>query len=317
MPTGIFIGVMSGLASAVLFYSASRGGVALQLALFILAPLPMMIVGLSFGWPAAVAAAMSGAAIMGAFGGARLGIVFFVAIGLAAILSAWAADLGRSSADGQRVRWLPAGDILAVLACVGGAVPALLALINGGSFGNMKPGVTRFVREFSKQLEGQLNLPSSTEERIEQLASLMIDTLPGVLAAYWMILFAINLYLAGRIARTSGLLLRPWPDLHRLTPPPWMLLVFVGGLFLWMMAGFPRIVGTALIGSLSIAFLLLGLSVLHAIARRRAAWLLWLVYAALLNPAGPYAMILIATLGLIEPLIRLRERFAAPPLNST
>ena len=57
---------------------------------------------------------------------------------------------------------------------------------------------------------------------------------------------------------------------------------------------------------------LVGLSVLHALARNRVPWLLWLAYAALLNPAGPYAMILIATLGLIEPLIGLRERFAKP-----
>jgi hypothetical protein len=55
------------------------------------------------------------------------------------------------------------------------------------------------------------------------------------------------------------------------------------------------------------------LSVLHALAHGRVQWLLWLAYAALFNPAGPYAMVIIATLGLIEPLIGLRERFAKPP----
>jgi hypothetical protein len=312
MRSGIFIGLMSGLASAVLFYSAARGGLFLQLLLFILTPLPMMIVGLSFGWRAAVAAALAGAGLMATFGGARFGVVFFGAFCFPAILCAWVSDLGRRSADGQRVAWLPAGDVLAVLAIAGGVVPAVLALINGGSFANMKPAILKFVREFSKQMETQLQSPPLTEERIETLSQTMIDTLPGVLAAYWMILFSINLYLAGRVARTSGLLIRPWPDLHRLTPPPWMLLAFVAALFLWMTQGFPKVVGTALAGSLWIAFLLLGLSVLHAIAHGRVQWVLWLAYAALLNPAGPYAMLVIATLGLIEPLIGLRERFARP-----
>jgi hypothetical protein len=316
MPSGIFMGLMSGLASAVLFYSAARGGVFLQLVLFVLTPLPMMIVGLSFGWRAALAAALAGASIMGAFGGARFGFIFFAAFGSPAILCAWASDLARTSADGKRVAWLPAGDILAALAVAGSAVPAMLAFINGGSFGNLKPAVLKFVRDFSKQMESQLRLPPLGEDRIEGIAQTMIDSLPGVLAAYWMILFSINLYLAGRIARTSGLLIRPWPDLHRLMPPPWMLLMFVAALALLMTAGFPKIVGTSLVGSLTIAFLLLGLSVLHAIASGRVPWLLWLAYAALLNPAGPYAMLVIATLGLIEPLIGLRDRFAKPAATS-
>lgn len=310
MPSGIFIGFMSGLASAVLFFSASRGGLFLQLLLFVLTPLPMMIVGLSFGARAAFAAALAGAATM-AVGGSRFAVIFFVAFGIPAILAAWLSDLGARTRSGKTA-WLPAGDIAAGLALAGGAVPTLLALVNGGSFASLKPTVTTFVRDFSRQMSSQINTPALDDQRVELLAQLMIDSLPGVIAAYWMILFAINLYLAGRIARTSGLLLRPWPDLHQLTPPPWLLLTLVAALFLFMTDGLPKILGTSLIGALSIAFLLYGLSVLHAIAKGRVPWLLWLAYAGLLNPAGPYAMILIAMLGLIDPLLRLRERFALP-----
>jgi hypothetical protein len=250
--------------------------------------------------------------VMGSFGGATFGIVFFAAFGIPAILCAVALDMGRRRRDGS-VQWLPAGDVIAWLAVAGGVLPTLLALINGGSFNSLKPAVVRVVRDFARQMEGQLKTTPLTDDRIEQLAQTMIDALPGVLAAYWMILFAINLYLAGRIAKTSGLLARPWPDLHALTPPPWMLLLLVAALFLFMAGGLPGVLGTSLLGALMIAFTLLGLSVLHAIASGRVQWLLWLTYAALLNPAGPYAMIAISTLGLIEPLIQLRARFAKPP----
>jgi hypothetical protein len=315
MPSGIFIGLMSGLASAVLFYSAARGGVFLKFLLFILTPLPMVIVGLSFGWQAALAAAIAGSLVMGGIGGTVFGVVFFAAFGVPAILCAFVSDLGRRRRDGT-VQWLPAGDMVAWLAVAGGVVPTLLAVFNGGSFNTLKPAVVRVVRDFVRQMEGQLRVAPLGDDRIEQIAQTMIDALPGVLAAYWMILFAINLYLGGRIAKTSGLLARPWPDLHMLTPPPWLLLMFVAALFLFMAGGLPGVLGTSLLGALMIAFLLFGLSVLHAIASGRVQWLLWLTYAALLNPAGPYAMIAISMLGLIEPLIQLRARFAKPPTQS-
>lgn len=311
MPSGIFIGLMSGLASAVLFFSAARGGVLLQVLLFLLTPLPMVIVGVAFGWRAALAAALAGAAVMAAFGGAR-GIAFFLAFGAPAILSAWCADLGRRRADGS-IGWLPAGDILASLATLGGLLPAVYAMALGGTFAMFKPEFARFVGQVFKQMEAQLTLPPTAPERIDSVAQTMIDMLPGVLAAYWVVLFAINLYLAGRVARKSGLLLRPWPNLHQLTPPPWLLLLLIGALLAWMAGGFVGIIGTGLIGAISMAFLFFGLSVLHAIAAGRVQWLLWLTYAGLFNPAGPYAMVAVAFLGFVEPLFRLRERFARPP----
>ena len=70
MPTGILIGIGSGLASAVLAYSAVRGGVLLKLVLFILTPLPLFIGAIGWGVSRRVAGALAGAAIMTVAGAA-------------------------------------------------------------------------------------------------------------------------------------------------------------------------------------------------------------------------------------------------------
>jgi hypothetical protein len=51
---------------------------------------------------------------------------------------------------------------------------------------------------------------------------------------------------------------------------------------------------------------------MHFIARGRAPWLLWFVYAGLIL-FGPYAAIAITLSGLIDPIFKLKQRLGAPP----
>ena len=53
-----------------------------------------------------------------------------------------------------------------------------------------------------------------------------------------------------------------------------------------------------------------GLSVMHCIAHGRVPWLLWLTYAALINPFGPYALLVLALIGFADPFLRLRDRLS-------
>jgi hypothetical protein len=81
--------------------------------------------------------------------------------------------------------------------------------------------------------------------------------------------------------------------------------VAVGGSF--------RVVGIGAVGSLSIAFFLEGLSVIHAIANRRAStWMISATYTALLI-AGAIVLPLIALLGIAEAVTRLRSRIIEIP----
>lgn len=309
-PQTVLIGLGSGLASAVLFYSAARGGLLLKLALFILTPLPTVIAGLGWGWMAALAAAIAGALIMTIAAGPGFAVGYFLLLGLPAMLLAWLADLGRTRPDRSGTDWYPAGNILAALAAYAGAVPLLIAPLFGGSYAALKPDLVPFVKNLLERVRMQTNGPPVSDAAVDSWANLMVDAMPATIAGYWLLLFAINLYLGGRVARASGHLTRDWPDLHHLRFPPWMSLALAAAIVLSFTSGTPRLIATALTGALLVAFALAGLSVLHAIAKWRVPWLLWLAYAALLNPAGPYVLMLVAVIGLAEPLLRLRDRFA-------
>jgi hypothetical protein len=312
-PQTLLIGLGSGLASAVLFYSAARGGILLKLALFILTPLPTVIAGLGWSWIAAAAAAFAGALIMGLAAGPGFALGYLLTLGLPAILVAWLADLGRPRADGTGTDWYPASSILAALAAYAGAVPLLIAPLFGGSYAALKSDLVPFVRTLMQRLQQQTSGPPVTDARVEDMANLMIDAMPATIAAYWLLLFALNVYLAARIARASGHLLRDWPDLHRLTLPPWVALGLAAAILASTFDGVPRIVGSAFTGAFLFAYALVGLSVIHAIAKGRVPWLLWLTYIALINPAGPYAMLFVALIGLIDPMLKLRDRLAKRP----
>src|SRR5262245_14103130 len=116
MPYVLLIGLGSGFASALLFYSAAQGGGGLGLLLFCLTPLPPMLAGLGWGWlPAAVGGA-AGSVAMAAIAGAPLGLAYFVAVGLPATLVAYLAYLSRPSPyEPDKREWYPLGRLLAAL----------------------------------------------------------------------------------------------------------------------------------------------------------------------------------------------------------
>ena len=79
--------------------------------------------------------------------------------------------------------------------------------------------------------------------------------------------------------------------------------------------GLLGVTGTSFAGALLLAYLIAGLSLTHFIARGRAPWALWLVYAGLIL-FGPYAAIVITLGGLIDPIFKLKQRLGAqPPAN--
>src|SRR5262249_26711647 len=64
MAAGLMIGIGTGLASALLFYSAGHGTPLLSTLLLLLTPLPSLLAGLGWGWLAASAGALAGALAM-------------------------------------------------------------------------------------------------------------------------------------------------------------------------------------------------------------------------------------------------------------
>jgi hypothetical protein len=312
MHYGLFIGLGSGLASALLFYSAAQGRGWLGLLLFFLTPLPPMLAGLGWGWVSAAAGAITGSLTVALIAAAPLGLGYFLAVGLPAAFVAYLSYLSRPSPHGQDKReWYPLGRLLAALSLYAGALPVLALPWTGGSFDLLRPVASAMIKAVVKQSD-ELRLTPPNDQQIEAMAELAVAVAPAAMAVYWLLIMTPNLYLAGRIATASGRLSRDWPDLPGLAFPAGFSLLLLLAVAASFAPGALGIAGTSFTGALMFAHLLAGLALVHFLARRGARWLLWVTYAALvfLQPYGP---ILVAIAGLIESVLKLKQRLGAPP----
>lgn len=315
MRQGFIVGLGSGLVSALLFFSAARGGAWLGLLLFLLTPLPPLLAGLGWGWLPAAAGAFAGSLAIAAVASLALGFGYLLAVGLPAAAIAYLAYLSRPSNSTPESReWYPAGRLLAVMTLYAGALPVLALPWIGGSFDGLKPLAAEMVRAALKQ-SGDLRLQVPTDEQVGAFADLVVAVAPSALAIYWLLIMTPNLYLAGRIVSASGRLGRDWPDLPLLAYPAGFSLLL--GLALLAAAFGPGaigIAGTSFSGALLFAHLIAGLALVHFLARRGARWLPWVVYAGLLVPVlAPYAAVLVTAAGVLEPALKLKQRLGLVP----
>ena len=126
MPTGIVIGLGSGLVSALLFYSAARGGVLRPILLF-LTPLPSLVAGLGWGSLAAVAAPSQARSQW-----AQSSEPLRCRLPAGARLTRHPDPLPRlpepsdPDPNPEAREWYPAGRLIAALAIYGGALPMMM-----------------------------------------------------------------------------------------------------------------------------------------------------------------------------------------------
>jgi hypothetical protein len=312
MHVGLLIGFGAGLASALLFYSAARGSPLLSILLPLLTPLPTLLAGIGWGWLPAAVGVVAGSLAMAVAVSAPSAVVYFMAFGLPVVVIAYLAYLSRPDPqDPTRREWYPVGRLLAGISLYGGALPVMALPAIGGSYEFVRAPMTEVLRRLSARAP-ELGLKPLTDAQVEALAEFVVVVLPATLAAYWVAILAINLYLAARIARASGQLGRDWPDLPALAYPPGFPLLAALALVASFAPGTVGVAGASFSGALLLAYLIAGLALMHFIARGRAPWILWFVYAALVL-FTPYAAVALAIGGLLEPALKLRRRFGASP----
>jgi len=313
MRSGFLIGLGSGVASAFLSYSATRGTSPLLIVLLgLLTPLPSLIAGFGWGWLSAAASAAMGALVTGLFAGPMSAAGYFLMLGVPTTMIAYLAYLSRPDPfDSEAREFYPPGRLTAAIALFAGALPVLFLPLIGGSYEGLREPIDKELRGLSQRLP-ELGMKSLTNEQVQAFTDLFINKLPGALAAYWLIVFTVNAYLAGRIALASGRLARDWPDLPGMTYPVGFPLLLALAVLASYAPGVVGIAGTSFTGALLIAYLIAGLALAHFIARGRAPWALWLVYALLIL-FGPYAAMAIILGGLVDAVFKLRQRLGAPP----
>ncbi len=313
-PLGLIIGLAGGLASAVLFYSAVRGSPTLSVLLLLLSPLPTLIAALGWGMAAATTAAIACALAMLITVGLSPAVGTLVSLGLPALGLSYLAFLSRPTSGDPAVReWYPAGRILAAIGFYGAVLPLLMLALSGASFEDLRPVMGELLRRFSRETSRDLGWPAMTEDQLKAAIDLFIFMMPGAIATYWTAIFCLNTYLAARVAKASGRLVRDWPDLPSLKLPRDVAVVFAIALLAMFATGLMSVAGVSFVGALSFVFFLAGLALVHSIARRRSIIVLILTYASLIIPTtGALTAAILVLCGIGDTLLNLKGRLGGP-----
>jgi Predicted membrane protein (DUF2232) len=320
MPISLIIGAGSGLVSAALFASAATA-TSLAGLLFYLAPLPLCLAGLGWGGMAALLSALTGTVVIAASLGAATAAVFALSIAAPTALLAHLALLSRPAAtpNGQVVgalEWYPPGRIVGWAALIAGLLAGILVLTIGYDQEAYRDTI-RQILEHSTLKELDRNGTVFTEEAIASLSSVLARALPAAFAVIWLTITLFNLWIAALIVDASGRALRPWPDLRGFELPNALVPIFAGALAASFLPGLPGLLATGLAGALLFAYVLQGLAVIHLYSRGLPfrAVLLTAVYLGILLLG--WVALVVAILGLAEPLLGLRQRGQPPTSGGT
>jgi len=320
MNSPYLIGLGAGLASAVLFLSSATGSL-LAMMLFFLAALPGFLAGLGWGWFAALISAASASLLIAALIGPAAGLVYFSTLGLPVALLCYLALLARpaeaqaGAADGtpqaanpQAIEWYPVGRIVSWATLMAGGIAALSIPLLGFDAETYRQTARAY---FDTAIVSQLPAPEGkpvNKEKLEPLIDIMIAILPATSAMVWLTIMTTNMWAAGRIAQASGRAIRPMPDLSTMTYPTHMPLAFIASILLTFLPGIAGIVATGFAGAFLLAYIFMGLTVMHTLVRASPLrpFLLAILYLSMIFIG--WIALLIAMIGLGEPVFKLRQR---------
>jgi hypothetical protein len=313
----VLIGLGAGVTAALLFATLATGQ-PYSVGLFYLTPLPILLAAIAWNHIAGAIAALAAALILGSFLGGWFVLAFTVGIGLPAWLLGYLALLGRSDENGS-MEWYPTGRLVLAGALIAGTATAMSIPALGSDIesyrGALKEAFERVLRaQTDTPAGGPLALPGVQDP--QRTLQLLTIVMPPIAAVVSMVTTLANLWLAGRIARISGLLARPWPDLGELRFPPrasMFLAVAVAGTFL---PGIASIVASLFTATLLMAYALLGFAIAHQVSRRMSARILFLsaMWIGVFTIGWP--VLIAAIVGLADSFIDFRARFGAPPRST-
>lgn len=319
----ILIAFLAGTASAAMTASVASLSI-ISIVLFYLAPLPLLIMGLSVGAHAAAIAGLSGAGVLMLVTGVRPGLLFIVSTAIAPVILSHFALMRRPAPEGavmegevraEGYEWYPEGRLLLWCAGIAGALVTASILAAGPD-----------VESFRAVLRGNLDIMLSAEmqtlageqrEQMESLVNLMIMALPMFTAVLGLLTLYVNLRMANLIVARSGKGLRPAAPFGSLRLPRKAGPAFIIALGASLLPGTFGVFASFFAAALLAAFVLLGLAVVHGLIENHRARgpLLFSLYFALGVLSWIVALPL-AGLGLADQFTDIRARKMAMAANS-
>jgi hypothetical protein len=316
MTQSLLIGLLAGVASALLF-AALATGQPFAVGFFYLTPLPILLAGIAWNHIASAVAALSAAILLGAFLGFWFVLAFLLGIGLPAYILAYLALLARPASDGS-LEWYPPGRIV-VAAALLAAIAASFTIF---AFGTDEESYRSALKiAFERVLRAQTGTPADQPlvlagtKDINALLDLLVIVMPLAAAVLSAVTMVANLWLAGRIALFSGRLARPWPDLGALRFPPAAPILLAAAVALTFLPGIVGVVAGFFAVTLLLAYAILGFSVVHGASRALPARTLVLsaMWVAVFLLGWP--ILVAAMLGLADAIFDFRARFGGGPTN--
>jgi len=302
----------AGLAAGVLFVLPAKGMLA-GVWLSVLAPMPLMIACMGYGWLAGLGAAVVGALAAGVMQPA-LSLVFLISTAAPALLLGWLAAHVFSGA-----RRLSPGLLLsAVTALSIIAVWGMVAFM-GASYGGLDVAAT----ELSVGIQAVLKNIKGIEEAagvmpLDEFASMLVASMPAMMAFWSVLALSLNLWLAARVTMISGQFGQTWPDLPtHLVLPRLALGAFALAALACAPTGVSRVIASSAAAALGVAFALQGLAAIHRLTMDRPGrfGVLSAVYAVnfILFPLPLFVMAGVGVADNVKPL----RRSASTPSSNT
>jgi len=310
----VLIGIAAACASALMFASIISGAL-ISLLLFYLAPLPLMVAAIGWG---PLAAAIGGIAAAGSLG-AIFGLNYCIAFAVAFALPAWwlghLALLGRPAAGASSppaapddLEWYPVGRILVWIA-------AFATLTTFGVMLTLGSDPAAMTETLKQGLDQLLAASSVTAE--DHVIDALITIMPICAIIGVFVVLTFNLWLAARIAATSGRLRRPWPDLKATALPPLTLVALCVAVALCFTGGLTALLAKLVTSALMMAYAFTGFAVLHTLTMALKSRAFWLGSAYAIVVLFMWPVLAMVVLGLADAVFGFRARYLRsrpPPL---
>ncbi len=318
--TGIGAGLVSALLTAVVLKATPLAAV-----LYLLAPIPVLIVSLGWNHRSGLVAAVVGGLAIAFFLSPLSGFGFAVVTALPAWWLSYLALLGRPGPDGT-MEWYPVGRLLAWVAGTAALTILATAIIStGGDYEAFHRNAREIAQAFVNMQfpQGESSFEGETRNEI---VDLFARATPFLSAQGFTTVLALYLWAAGKIVFVSKRLPRPWPSVPELQMPRSVgLLLMVAIILVTVFDGFIGALGSALAGALFMAFALQGLAAVHDRSRGKTGrpFLLTGLYLLVLMTQGIFVVAL-SLFGIADTVFGLRRRFGSgrpgpkqPPTLST
>ncbi len=268
-PAWLVIAITAGVLSG-FFFTGIIGRSMASFLLFYASPFPLFMVGLAFGWVAAAVAGAAGALYVLATAGMRAALFYLLAMAVAPVILSRLALMWRPAAGGGEGEaqdeagreWYPEGRLLIWLAVMGGVLVSAALLLLGTDLESIREGLGKMADAVLEATRLAEDLPP---DQVKTVRDYLIAATPPVSAIVWMLTMLVNFWAGGRLAQAFGYPVRPWAPFWKLTLHPRALAGLAVASFATFLPGIFGLIGEIFASTLLVAFMLLGLAVVHAV----------------------------------------------------